>query len=149
MCYGCHLIRAQVIIVQMNNGDLSVISRNVLERTQFVTKDGNCLIWLYGFNKGVSKPNQSSVTVSVISGEEQALQKINGRSGLRQIFSEECISEAQTNSKSSTASSRGTKKGNTSGKTWSHIVTFLRLISKSILRFSGQASVVKLLIMYI
>lgn len=45
ICYGCHLIRAQqVIIVGMNNGDLSVISRNILERTQFVIKDGNCLI---------------------------------------------------------------------------------------------------------
>lgn len=44
-CYGCHLIRAQrVIIVGMNNGDLSVLSRNILERTQFVIKDGNCLI---------------------------------------------------------------------------------------------------------
>lgn len=44
MCYGCHLIRAQVIIVGMNNGDLSAISRNILERTQFVIKDGNYLM---------------------------------------------------------------------------------------------------------
>jgi len=44
MCYGCHLIRAQVIIVGMTNGDLSVIARTILERTQFVIKDGNCLI---------------------------------------------------------------------------------------------------------
>lgn len=45
MCFGCHLVHAQqVIIVGMNNEDLSVLSRNILERTQFVIKDGNCLI---------------------------------------------------------------------------------------------------------
>lgn len=44
MYYGCHFIPTQVITVGMNNGDLSVISRNILEGTQFVIKDGNCLI---------------------------------------------------------------------------------------------------------
>lgn len=84
MCYGCHLIRAQqVIIVGMSNGDLSVILKNILERTQFVIKDGNCLISLCRFNKYVSILSQSSVTASVISGEEQGLQKINGPSSLR------------------------------------------------------------------
>lgn len=45
MCSGCHLIHAkQVIIAGVNNGGVSVISRNILKRTQFAIKGGNCLI---------------------------------------------------------------------------------------------------------